>query len=112
VTAHRGHAHVVFGDRNDPRFGPKSALFAFVVTKVITRAVTHVLRLRSLGPDGGLITNGVHVHYVNFGLTTLLVLTFAWLARGSRSQSRPMPLLQPIAFGVGWSLVVDEHAMA
>jgi len=101
----------VLGVRNDPRFGPRWALFAFVVTEVITRAVTYVLRLRGAGPDGGLIVNGVHVHHVNFGLAILIVLTFAWLARGSRSQASPMPLWQPIAFGIGWSLVIDEHAM-
>lgn len=48
---------------------------------------------------------------MNFGLAILIVLTFAWLARGSRSQASPMPLWQPIAFGIGWSLVIDEHAM-
>jgi len=94
-----------------PRWRARWALAAFVVTALITRAITLTLHLRGAGTDGGLIVFGLHIHHMVFGLLLLLALTFMFvlfLGESTRWSNRAWP---PILFGVGWALILDEAAL-
>lgn len=94
-----------------PRWRARWALAAFIVTALVTRAITLTLHLRGAGKDGGLIIFGLHIHHMVFGLIILAVLTFAFvlfLGEVTRWGNQAWP---PILFGVGWALVLDESAL-
>jgi hypothetical protein len=94
-----------------PRWRARWALAAFVVTAVITRAITVFLQMRGAGTEGGLIIAGLHIHHMVYGLLILIALTFMFvlfIGEHTRWANRPWP---PILFGVGWALVLDEAAL-
>jgi len=94
-----------------PRWRARWALAAFVVTALVTRAITVTLRVRGAGKDGGLIIAGLHIHHMVFGLIILAILTFLFvlfLGEATRWGNQAWP---PILFGVGWALVLDESAL-
>lgn len=94
-----------------PRWHARWALAAFIVTALVTRTITTVLRLRGAGTEGGLMIDGLHIHHMVFGLIILAVLTFMMLlhsGEGGRWGNRPWV---PILFGIGWALVLDESAL-
>jgi hypothetical protein len=86
-------------------------LAAFVITWVITRAITTTLHLRGAGADGGLLVGGVHIHHMVFGLAGLAVLSGAWLLGAGWMRDGSPSRLGPILAGVSWALVLDELAL-
>jgi len=103
-------AVVTVTDRS-PRWRARWALAAFVVTALITRAITVTLHLRGAGTDGGLIIAGLHIHHMVFGLLILIALTFMFvffMGEATRWSNRAWP---SILFGVAWALVLDESAL-
>lgn len=99
------------GLRTDPRWAARWALAAFIVTEIITRIITTTLHLRGAGTSGGLMIGGVHVHHMVFGLILLALVSLLWLLRQERRSFRPLPLWEPIGFGVAWALILDESAL-
>lgn len=97
--------------RSDPRWAARWALVAFLVTELITRIITTTLHLGGAGTSGGVIIGGVHIHHMIFGLTLLAVLSVLWLLRQERRRIKPLPLWEPIAFGIAWALILDESAL-
>lgn len=94
-----------------PRWHARWALAAFLVTALVTRTITTVLRLRGAGTEGGLMIDGLHIHHMVFGLVILAALTFTMLLHAGQPGlwgNRPWV---PILFGVGWALVLDESAL-
>lgn len=101
---------VILTDRT-PRWRARWALAAFVVTALITRAITLTLHLRGAGTEGGLIIAGLHIHHMVFGLIILIALTFMFvlfMGEATRWSNQAWPA---ILFGVGWALVLDESAL-
>jgi hypothetical protein len=94
-----------------PRWRARWALAAFVVTAVITRAITLTLHLRGAGSEGGLMVGGLHIHHMVFGLIILIALTIMFvlfMGEATRWSNRAWP---SILFGMGWALVLDEFAL-
>ena len=109
MSAPQDHA-ITFVDRT-PRWRARWALAAFVVSAVITRAITLTLHLRGAGTSGGLVVAGLHIHHMVFGLIILVALTFMFvlfMGEATRWSNQAWP---SILFGVGWALVLDEAAL-
>lgn len=84
---------------NEPPF---LAAFAFLVTFVLVRILTHEIRAGEVGKD---ITVGtLHIHHMVPGLALVLVAGLLDLADVWRAQ-------RAIAFGIGAALVLDEFAL-
>ena len=94
-----------------PRWHARWALAAFVVTALVTRTITTMLRLRGAGTEGGLMIDGLHIHHMVFGLILLAVLTFMMLLHAGDAGPWGNRRWVPILFGVGWALVLDESAL-
>jgi hypothetical protein len=99
-----------FIDRT-PRWRARWALAAFLVTAIITRGITLVLRMRGAGQDGGLIIADLHIHHMVFGLIILAGLTFVFVLFIGETTRWGNMAWPPILFGVGWALVLDESAL-
>ncbi len=94
-----------------PRWRARWALAAFVVTAVITRAITLTLHVRGAGTEGGLVIGGLHIHHMVFGLIVLIALTVMFvlfMGEATRWSNQAWP---SILFGMGWALVLDEFAL-
>ncbi|WP_042408342.1 hypothetical protein [Streptacidiphilus carbonis] len=83
------------------------ALGAFVLTFLITRGVTHLIR-SGRGPFGNVSVGGTHVHHVVPGI--VLMVTGGFLEAGTRGTGWPATLAAAL-FGVGTGLVLDEFAL-
>lgn len=94
-----------------PRWHARWALAAFLVTALVTRAITTTLRLRGAGTEGGLMIDGLHIHHMVFGLIILAVLTFMMLLHAGQGGPWGNRAWVPILFGVGWALILDESAL-
>ncbi len=83
------------------------SLCAFVVTFLITRGITRLIRA-GRGPFGNISAGGVHLHHSTPGLILLIVGAFTALGAPAGSV---WPYLAAVLIGTGASLVLDEFAM-
>ena len=87
---------------------PLALLFiAFLLTFLITRAITRLIRAGK-GPFHNNIRDGVHIHHAVPGLILLMVGAVTSVAVAGRS---PGIEVAAIFIGIGASLVLDEFAM-
>ncbi|MET9389067.1 hypothetical protein ABZY20_01445 [Streptomyces sp. NPDC006624] len=83
------------------------ALVAFVLTFLITRGITRLIRAGK-GPFGNISTGGVHVHHVVPGVILTIVGGFGAVAGGQYGWGS---YLAAVVFGIGAGLVLDEFAL-
>ncbi|MFH8803576.1 hypothetical protein ACH4F6_28880 [Streptomyces sp. NPDC017936] len=83
------------------------ALAAFVLTFVVTRAVTRLIRAGK-GPFGNVSAGGVHVHHVVPGVVLIVIGGFGAVASARHGFGAAA---FAIVFGVGAGLVLDEFAL-
>ncbi|MGV9551574.1 hypothetical protein [Streptomyces ardesiacus] len=83
------------------------ALTAFVLTFVVTRGVTRLIRAGK-GPFGNVEAGGVHIHHVVPGVVLTVIGGFAAVAGGRQGFG---PALAAVVFGIGAGLVLDEFAL-
>ncbi|MFI1352294.1 hypothetical protein ACH4TV_01695 [Streptomyces sp. NPDC020898] len=83
------------------------ALAAFVLTFLITRVVTRMIRAGK-GPFGNVRAGGVHIHHVVPGVVLTVVGGFGAVASGQRGFGAA---LCAVLFGMGAGLVLDEFAL-
>ncbi|MFC8434360.1 hypothetical protein [Streptomyces sp. NPDC057253] len=83
------------------------ALTAFVLTFLITRCVTRLIRA-GRGPFGNISTGGVHIHHVVPGVVLSVVGGFGAVASGRHGFGAA---LCAVVFGIGAGLVLDEFAL-
>ncbi|MFD5495603.1 hypothetical protein ACFYY3_02190 [Streptomyces sp. NPDC001812] len=83
------------------------ALTAFVLTFLVTRAVTRLIRAGK-GPFGNVEAGGVHIHHVVPGVILTVVGGFGAVASGRHGFGAA---LGAVVFGIGAGLVLDEFAL-
>ncbi len=83
------------------------ALAAFVLTFLVTRVVTRMIRAGK-GPFGNVKAGGMHIHHVVPGVVLTVVGGFGAVASG---QSGFGAGLCAVLFGMGAGLVLDEFAL-
>ncbi|MDT0344655.1 hypothetical protein [Streptomyces litchfieldiae] len=83
------------------------ALTAFVVTFLVVRGVTRLIRA-GRGPFHDVSAGGQHVHHVVPGVVLMVVGGFGGVAAGGRGW---VASLTAVVFGVGAGLVLDEFAL-
>lgn len=83
------------------------ALTAFVLTFLITRCVTRLIRAGK-GPFGNISTGGVHIHHVVPGVVLSVVGGFGAVASGRHGFGAAVCA---VVFGIGAGLVLDEFAL-
>ena len=83
------------------------ALSAFVLTFLITRVVTRLIRAGK-GPFGNVSSGGVHIHHVVPGVVLAVVGGFGAVASGRHGFGAG---LCAVVFGMGAGLVLDEFAL-
>ncbi|MEV0369385.1 hypothetical protein AB0I10_06130 [Streptomyces sp. NPDC050636] len=83
------------------------ALAAFVLTFLVTRAITRLIRAGK-GPFRDITSGGTHVHHVVPGVVLMVVGGFIALAGGGRGFGSG---LAAVLFGMGVGLVLDEFAL-
>lgn len=83
------------------------ALTAFVLTFLITRVITRMIRA-GRGPFGNVTAGSVHIHHVVPGVVLTVIGGFGAVAGGRHGVG---PALCAVIFGVGAGLVLDEFAL-
>ncbi|MFF5189553.1 hypothetical protein ACFY30_38305 [Streptomyces sp. NPDC000345] len=83
------------------------ALTAFVLTFLITRAVTRLIRA-GRGPFGNISSGGVHIHHVVPGVVLTVTGGFGAVASGRQGFGSAA---FAVIFGIGTGLVLDEFAL-
>ncbi|MFF0448398.1 hypothetical protein ACFYT4_18640 [Streptomyces sp. NPDC004609] len=83
------------------------ALASFVLTFLITRAVTRLIRA-GRGPFRNITPGGVHIHHVVPGVILTVVGGFGAVGSGRHG---PAAAVCAILFGIGAGLVLDEFAL-
>ncbi|MFE1512803.1 hypothetical protein [Streptomyces sp. NPDC058726] len=83
------------------------ALAAFVLTFLITRVVTRLIRAGK-GPFGNVTAGSVHIHHVVPGVVLTVIGGFGAVASGRHGFG---PALSAVIFGIGTGLVLDEFAL-
>jgi adenosylcobinamide-GDP ribazoletransferase len=83
------------------------ALSAFVLTFLITRVVTRLIRAGK-GPFGNVEAGGVHIHHVVPGIILTLVGGFGAVASSRHGVGAA---ICAVIFGMGAGLVLDEFAL-
>ncbi|MFE9935508.1 hypothetical protein [Streptomyces hirsutus] len=83
------------------------ALAAFVLTFVITRTVTRLIRA-GRGPFGNVKAGGLHIHHVVPGVILTVVGGFGAVAGGRHGFGSA---LSAVVFGMGAGLILDEFAL-
>ncbi|MFJ8105459.1 hypothetical protein [Streptomyces sp. NPDC096132] len=83
------------------------ALTAFVLTFLITRVITRLIRA-GRGPFGNISSGGVHIHHVVPGVVLTLAGGFGAVASGARGFGSGV---FAVVFGIGAGLVLDEFAL-
>ncbi|MEU0337184.1 hypothetical protein [Streptomyces sp. NPDC006193] len=83
------------------------ALGAFVLTFVLTRAVTRLIRA-GRGPFGNVKAGGVHIHHVVPGVVLTVVGGFGAVASDRHGAGGAVAA---VVFGAGAGLVLDEFAL-
>jgi hypothetical protein len=83
------------------------ALTAFVLTFLITRVITRLIRAGK-GPFGNVSSGGVHIHHVVPGVVLSVVGGFGAVASGRHGFGAAVCA---VVFGIGAGLVLDEFAL-
>jgi hypothetical protein len=83
------------------------ALTAFVLTFLITRVITRLIRAGK-GPFGNISSGGVHIHHVVPGVVLTVAGGFGAVASGLRGFGSSA---FAVVFGIGTGLVLDEFAL-
>ncbi|MEV0846918.1 hypothetical protein AB0J21_13760 [Streptomyces sp. NPDC049954] len=83
------------------------ALAAFVVTFLVTRTVTRLIRAGK-GPFRDIAPGGVHIHHVVPGVVLAVVGGFGAVSSGKRGVAAG---ICAVIFGAGAGLVLDEFAL-
>jgi hypothetical protein len=83
------------------------ALTAFVLTFLLTRAVTRMIRAGK-GPFGNVSTGGVHIHHVVPGVVLTVLGGFGAVASTRHGVGSAV---FAVVFGIGAGLVLDEFAL-
>jgi len=86
------------------------ALFAFLITFGILRALTAIIHFDIFphGPFGNLVTaSGLHIHHLFWGI--LLLMSTGFIALATRAEK--WHLRVAIIFGVALGLTLDEFAL-
>jgi hypothetical protein len=83
------------------------ALAAFVLTFLVTRVVTRMIRAGK-GPFGNVSAGGVHIHHVVPGVVLTVLGGFGAVASNGHALGSS---LFAVVFGVGAGLVLDEFAL-
>ncbi|MCT9077854.1 hypothetical protein [Streptomyces fulvoviolaceus] len=83
------------------------ALTAFVLTFLITRVITRLIRAGK-GPFGNVSSGGVHIHHVVPGVVLTIIGGFGAVAGGAHGFGSA---LCAVIFGIGAGLVLDEFAL-
>ncbi|KUO13229.1 hypothetical protein [Streptomyces sp. DSM 15324] len=83
------------------------ALTAFVLTFLITRVITRMIRAGK-GPFGNVSSGGVHIHHVVPGVVLIVAGGFGAVASGVRGFGSGV---FAVVFGIGAGLVLDEFAL-
>jgi len=89
------------------------ASVAFVVTFVVIRTITHLIRA-GRGPFHDVVTKGGHIHHLVWGILLLLGVGYLWLLQvgtGSVSGIQWASQLTALLFGVAAALTLDEFAL-
>lgn len=81
-------------------------LFAFLVTFLLVRALTHAIR-RGRGPFGNITVKGTHLHHLVPGIVLLLITGYL----GNALHVRTGRTIVATFFGVGAALTLDEFAL-
>ncbi|CAM5562511.1 hypothetical protein GCM10010261_07540 [Streptomyces pilosus] len=83
------------------------ALAAFVLTFLVTRAITRLIRAGK-GPFGNVTAGSVHIHHVVPGVVLTVIGGFGAVASGGEGFGAA---LSAVIFGIGAGLVLDEFAL-
>ncbi|GAA3197885.1 hypothetical protein GCM10010451_55340 [Streptomyces virens] len=83
------------------------ALAAFVLTFLITRVITRLIRAGK-GPFGNVTAGAVHIHHVVPGVVLTVAGGFGAVAGGRHGFGSA---LSAVLFGIGAGLVLDEFAL-
>ncbi|WP_267241143.1 hypothetical protein [Streptomyces sp. PR69] len=83
------------------------ALTSFILTFLITRAVTRLIRAGK-GPFRNVTPGGMHIHHVVPGVVLTVVGGFASVGSGRHG---PAAAASAVIFGIGVGLVLDEFAL-
>ncbi|MFE5732007.1 hypothetical protein ACFQ7A_14030 [Streptomyces sp. NPDC056528] len=83
------------------------ALTSFVVTFLVTRTVTRLIRAGK-GPFGNVSSGGLHIHHVVPGVVLSVVGGFGAVASGRHGVGAAV---FAVVFGIGAGLVLDEFAL-
>ncbi|MET9101430.1 hypothetical protein [Streptomyces antibioticus] len=83
------------------------ALTAFVLTFLITRVITRLIRAGK-GPFGNISTGGLHIHHVVPGVVLTVAGGFGAVGSGQRPVGAAV---FAVVFGIGTGLVLDEFAL-
>ncbi|MGX4692620.1 hypothetical protein [Streptomyces sp. JNUCC 63] len=83
------------------------ALAAFVLTFVVTRTITRLIRAGK-GPFGNVKAGGLHIHHVVPGVVLTVLGGFGAVASNGRGLGTEA---SAVVFGIGAGLVLDEFAL-
>ncbi|MFJ9828534.1 hypothetical protein ACIRSU_29805 [Streptomyces sp. NPDC101160] len=83
------------------------ALTAFVVTFLVTRTITRLIRAGK-GPFGNVSSGGLHIHHVVPGVVLSVLGGFGAVSSGRHGVTAAV---FAVVFGVGAGLVLDEFAL-
>ncbi len=98
-----------FHFRNERRERLFLASLTFVVTFAVVRAITFTIRM-GVGPFHNVISGGLHIHHLVWGVLLLLLVGYVWLVELGVGSSW-LASLTAIAFGIGAALTLDEFAL-
>jgi hypothetical protein len=90
------------------RLAPLLCFASLVVTFLVTRTITALIRAGKGPFKDNVSSSGVHVHHAIPGLILLVVGAFTSVSTGSES---PWAEISAVLIGVGTSLVLDEFAL-
>ncbi|WP_461030818.1 hypothetical protein, partial [Streptomyces sparsus] len=87
------------------------ALLAFLVTFLLTRTITRLIRAGH-GPFRDVSSGGVHIHHVVPGVVLMVLGGFGGFAASiGRPDGSAVAYVTAVVFGVGTGLVLDEFAL-
>jgi hypothetical protein len=82
-------------------------LVSFLVTFIVVRAITHLIRSNRLPFVHNLSAGGVHVHHLVWGILLLLGTGYVAIALSPERGREVLAVL----FGIGAALTLDEFAL-
>ena len=88
--------------------GNQPALFlllAFGITFLVTRFITHSIRVQRFSWLKDVETGGTHIHHLVWGICLLLISGFVAIV------VQPRPEVSAVIFGIGAALTLDEFAL-